>query len=290
MRADIQAKLAFPEHLDIEITNYCQLSCPMCPRARMTRPLAHMDFSLFTKIIDEARGRVKSCFLHQFGEPTLHPQFPLFVEYAKGAGIFVSTSTNLQSMTPEVAKRIFAIGIDELILSLDSFRKDSYNRIRIGGDFSKTVAGIEMCLSILEDMPNRKTRLVVQAIDMVLNRTDIPLVEETYKLRIEKIGGAVLIKPFEDYIGEVPNFSPAGVPPHWSEPCTMFFYSMTIQADGRVVPCCFDVNGMVELGDAKESSLQAIWDGPAYEGFRRLHEMKIISSIPTCSGCVYGVK
>ena len=49
----------FPLHLDIGITNVCNLECTFCARTILVnenkfREPAHMDFELYKKIIDEA--------------------------------------------------------------------------------------------------------------------------------------------------------------------------------------------------------------------------------------------
>jgi radical SAM protein with 4Fe4S-binding SPASM domain len=42
-------------------------------------------------------------------------------------------------------------------------------------------------------------------------------------------------------------------------------------ADGSVVPCTQDYDTEVVLGDAKEKTLEDIWDDEAFEDLRRMH-------------------
>ena len=54
-------KTEFPLHLDIEVTSYCNLACPMCPRTHRVElgkwQNKMMKFDTFKKIIDEGAKR-----------------------------------------------------------------------------------------------------------------------------------------------------------------------------------------------------------------------------------------
>jgi MoaA/NifB/PqqE/SkfB family radical SAM enzyme len=63
---------------------------------------------------------------------------------------------------------------------------------------------------------------------------------------------------------------------------------MYFTANGRALPCCiapFSQHGYENytLGDATQQSLRAIWNGPAYQDFRRA----LLSEAPpaACAGC-----
>jgi len=51
--------------------------------------------------------------------------------------------------------------------------------------------------------------------------------------------------------------------------CNYPWSSVCVLSDGRVVPCCRDVNGSYVLGDLKHQSLSEIWNGPAMVRLRR---------------------
>jgi radical SAM protein with 4Fe4S-binding SPASM domain len=63
---------------------------------------------------------------------------------------------------------------------------------------------------------------------------------------------------------------------------------MYITANGRALPCCiapFSQRGYENytLGDATQETLRAIWNGPAYSGFRQA----LLSDLPpqACANC-----
>ena len=57
-----------PVHLKLELTNYCNLSCPMCPHQSMQRPVGYMSPTLFRRIIDQAVPELEFAYVHHLGE------------------------------------------------------------------------------------------------------------------------------------------------------------------------------------------------------------------------------
>ena len=47
--------------------------------------------------------------------------------------------------------------------------------------------------------------------------------------------------------------------------------SMTIKSNAEIAMCMEDFNNEIILGNAKESSLSDIWNGPLYTQFRKDH-------------------
>ena len=74
----------FPVRFNVEPTNYCNLSCSMCPR-ELNRPFGYMELNLFKKIIDESilYGKRLIITLNKDGEPLLHPELTQMIKYAK---------------------------------------------------------------------------------------------------------------------------------------------------------------------------------------------------------------
>lgn len=83
LTAQSYVDLVYPRHLFIETTANCNLSCAYCPREKKS---SDMDFGLFRKIIDEAKGHGPRSFsLHLFGEPLLYPHIFEAVRYIKSS-------------------------------------------------------------------------------------------------------------------------------------------------------------------------------------------------------------
>lgn len=99
----------FPQHVNIEVTNRCNASCPMCPMQNMKRKEGNMSFSLFQKIVDEcADNGVEKIKYHIAGEPLIHPKLEEMIEYSKEAGIpDTHLTTNASLLTKERGKKFW---------------------------------------------------------------------------------------------------------------------------------------------------------------------------------------
>ena len=129
-----------PIRLWIEPTPYCNLKCPMCPQSdpkinEVTKGKTHMDFELYKKIIDEAAGHVYDINLAHRGESTFHKGLPEMIQYASEKGIKTRLHTNATILNEKMSKAILESGLDLLSFSFDGFKKEPYEKIRIGSNF-----------------------------------------------------------------------------------------------------------------------------------------------------------
>ena len=53
--------------------------------------------------------------------------------------------------------------------------------------------------------------------------------------------------------------------------CEYPWLSLTVMADGNVVPCTQISNNEIVLGNVNENTLEEIWNGPKYEELRKMH-------------------
>ncbi len=79
----------YPMHLDIEVTNVCNLKCPMCPRTLLMEANQYgdpyfIDKDIFKEVIDQVAGKgVYAINLNADGETLLHKDVVEMVAYAK---------------------------------------------------------------------------------------------------------------------------------------------------------------------------------------------------------------
>lgn len=69
--------------------------------------------------------------------------------------------------------------------------------------------------------------------------------------------------------------------------CWRMWHSCVVTWDGKVVPCCFDKDAHYVLGDLKEESFEAIWNGDPYNLFRQ-SILTSRSEIEMCRNCTEG--
>lgn len=125
----------YPLHLDIELNTTCNLSCSFCPFHSPDAPfkpkvLENMNWSLYTKLIDEIEGKVNSIKLNFRGEPLLYPKIIEAIEYAKSKFLIVQINTNGVLLTSEMSSKLIKAGLDELLYSdygNEKARKNVFN-------------------------------------------------------------------------------------------------------------------------------------------------------------------
>jgi len=300
-------KSIFPSSIFIEVTNHCNLRCPMCPRRYLTRRLMHMDLLLFKKLIDEisffdSQGLVKLVGLHAFGEPLLHPRFVDMLTYAGEKLSRVSQShdklnptmsglvfsTNAVFLTPEKARGILHSNATVVGLSIDGATKKTYERMRGPGSFEKVIENMEYLLREKRSLGRQNPLLAIQII-----RTKITVKEiEDFKTRWSKTirgvpGSAIFIKPYTDWAGQVnePSFWERKKGIFFHRPCGSPWNTLVIYASGSVTVCCYDVNGKLKIGNVMEQSLTEIWRSEALEGLRNILSSGAARSIEMCKNC-----
>src|SRR4030066_914521 len=139
------AKLPYaPMRLWIEPTSFCNLKCPMCTSKDIPEDqIGYMDWDLYKKIIDEAKGFVHDINLFLGGESLFHKRLPDMIRYAKENGIRTRLSTNATVLTKEKREALLDAGLDFIIFSFDGYEKEVYETIRINANFEKTLGHIK---------------------------------------------------------------------------------------------------------------------------------------------------
>jgi len=283
MRVDIKEKLPYPIHLDIEVTNYCTLKCPICPRQFMKREKGFMTWKTLRKIIEESKEETKTIYFHHMGDPLLHPELFDMIQYIKDSGMWIAISTNAVLLTENTSRKLFETGLDFLYVSFDSLNKDTYEKVRKGASFHQVLDNIEKCIKIRRSKDSFNTHLELQIIEMEYNIKEVEKYKKYFELKIKGIG-KVAVKPFDRWAGQVTDRSPR---PRTAKEfvCTMLNYSMTIEQNGDVTLCCRDYDNFTLMGNIHSNSIKEIWNSLKYEEIRQAHREKDFSKLKYCKGC-----
>ncbi len=142
------------KNVQIESSFHCPVECSACvskavrndpQRSPLGTGPSTMPDELFEKLVDDlaAQGmRVREFFFCGRGEPLLHPRLGEFVRYARkrlpNAYYFAHTSGNVK-FSPGVLE------FDEITVSIDGARQESYETYRVGGE-------LERCLAFVRDV------------------------------------------------------------------------------------------------------------------------------------------
>ena len=127
----------------------------------------HMDMNLFKKIIEEVtQYGMPAVNLNGLGEPILHPNLIEMIEHCKQSGIKdIMFHTNGTLMSEKRAKAMVKSGLTQIIFSLDSPDKETYEKMRVNAKFEKVMSNVERFVSIRNKL---KSKLPLVRVTMVL--------------------------------------------------------------------------------------------------------------------------
>jgi MoaA/NifB/PqqE/SkfB family radical SAM enzyme len=140
------------QYVLIELTDCCNLKCPMCSHVRGEPPhggdkMGFMEFDLYKRIIKELSPKNKPVAWKLFwlGEPLPHPQLDkiLYFTYDEIKDFsrkeYLDIHTNGLLLTPEITEVLLDMNykLPRLTLSIDAATSETYNRVRCGGDYQK---------------------------------------------------------------------------------------------------------------------------------------------------------
>lgn len=129
------SEFAVPLYLDIELTNYCNMHCHMCPvgTGNMKREKGFMSDKIFMKILHNVmKYHIQGVRFIRWGEPTLHPNFLEWAGLLKQEGILVHFNTNGLLLNEAVMGEILNKEIDSIKFSFQGIDELTYEEMRGG--------------------------------------------------------------------------------------------------------------------------------------------------------------
>jgi MoaA/NifB/PqqE/SkfB family radical SAM enzyme len=278
-----------------------------------------MDAEMYRGLIEDlsAMGccEVELCGL---GEPLVHPQVFDFLKQAKEAGLWVRLVTNAGLLDEEKARRLVALGLDELHVSINAGTAETYARIHgvPAAAFEKVLSGIRAVASARHEsggkLPIIETSFVVQAdnfeepvawvkrvaeagADIVTfsalgaapPEAPVRLTTEQMEKATRNVTEAEALARSKDLrvrgtfgalVESGPSFS-ADVYAHM--PCYIGHIFALVTADGRIHPCCACER---VVGEMKEGGFAQAWRSAEYARFRE-ECLDLPDHLPAVEGC-----
>lgn len=276
----------------VEITNTCNLSCSFCSKGIL--PKRQMSEAEFTHVISQIRPFTDYIYLHVKGEPLSHPLLPRFLDICFENSIKVNLTTNGTLIDklhdtllekPALRQVNFSlhsfetaskINIDSYLNNIIAFAKGSneknstYNVFRFWNLDAqrKPDAAAKSMLETIQQSFN-----VSEVLTSLASERSIKLANRTFISFEEQFDWPSLDNPF---------VSNSGI-------CYGARTMAAILADGTVVPCCLDADGIINLGNIFSQSFQSIIESQVFTDITRgFMDRKIVSSL--CQHCSYRTK
>jgi len=129
-----------PLHIQVEVTNACNLKCATCHRDLLYPEPTMMSFENFKKVYDEIHP--ENINVSGLGEPFLNPDIFKMIKYAKDNGSVVNCASNFTLVSDKI-EQILESGIDQIKISVDAANRETFYRIRNGDLYDTLIDNIK---------------------------------------------------------------------------------------------------------------------------------------------------
>lgn len=295
---------SLPLHMQFELTNYCNLRCPVCPTGANTverRPAA-MDVGLFERVMEEVGPYLLTASLWAWGEPLLHPRLEEILRVARRYPVALLLSTNGQVLDDErIQAALLRHSPAHLIVAIDGLTDDTNSRFRAGARLKPALEGVRR----LADQKRRSGRslplLHMRYIVMKHNQHELPRVEAFAR---ENGFDLLSLRTLSVIDTELPDAVHGAFVPdaaRWRAYaydggervrrsgfiCQEPFWFPTLLADGTVVACEQDYNAQQSIGKVSESaSFVDVWRSENAAEVRRIIRDRA-KELSFCRNCPY---
>jgi len=286
----------YPFMLQIEPTSLCNLSCPLCPAGRheLNRPYRHMRFNEFRMIIDDMERYLLFLVLWDWGEPLMNSELPSMIRYASERGIQTVTSTNAHFLNNEsYTEELLRSGLTTLIVAVDSLVADQYEIYRKKGEIDQVLNGLKTAVSVKKRIGSN-TLINVRMVIMKQNEHEIKDVEKMARdygadvFTVKSLNPSCgMFSQDEELLPMSQKFRRYEYIPNTYERvrtgaiCRRIWTMSNIFSNGDVVPCCYDYDSEMKVGNIFETPFTRIWNSPAYRQLRK----KIYTQMHTIAKC-----
>lgn len=184
--------IPLPNYVQVEPVGQCNLRCQMCAipfreDGPPYGPPAFMPYETFRRLVDQF-AELETLHLQGLGEPMMHPRFFDMVAYAKSKGVMVTTNTNLTLLNPGRAGLCVSSGLDEIHVSIDGARAETYERIRLKAGYAKVMKNLAMLLEARRRSNSKTPRLKLVMVIMRQNLSELPeLVRQAHGWEMEEV-------------------------------------------------------------------------------------------------------
>lgn len=236
----------------IEITNICNMNCSFCHgHSRAPRRMSKEEFEF---ILGKLTQYTKYIYYHLMGEPLTHPLLPDFIKLAGEYG-YKSIITTNGTLLNKRKDELLSAGVHKVNISLHSFEDGDDNSyisyVSSLADFAKAAADTGTIVVFRlwnKGYDGGKNEI---ALNLLSQNITGDWAENTRGIRVRD-------KIFVEF-GERFEWPDSNAEIKGNK---FFCYGLKDQfgilADGTVVPCCLDSDGVINLGNIFSEDINSI--------------------------------
>ena len=236
----------------IEITNNCNLNCSFCSKNNRTKRF--MSKEEYITILEKIKDYTDYIYLHVTGEPLLHPNIIEFIKLANKYNLKVNLTTNGTLLKKYCEELLTCENLNKINISLHCEQKiptyfeDIFSSV---SKLSKNKTIIYRLWTLNNNKLDEKSTKIVEEIKKEYNLSQ-DIVEKIKKEKNIKISSTIYVD--KDNLFTWPKINT-------NKSCGYCYALKThiaILADGEVVPCCLDADGIINLGNFFKEDLETI--------------------------------
>ncbi len=247
----------------IEVTNVCGLACSFCPPKE--QPTQTMSLEFFESILLQLQEYTDEIALHVMGDPMVLSNLTDYMDIALKYNFKVMITTSGFYLDENRRSSLFHPALRQVNISLNSFNKNSVSR--------SFETYLEPILSLCDEKLARNSDFFINLrlwnLDEVHSESDFneklfDILENHFECepitamvsgerQSVRLASKILLH-FDRYF-EWPSLQNATSGNGY---CHGLSKQIAILADGRVVPCCLDGEGIIELGNLHMTNLGKI--------------------------------
>lgn len=289
---------SFPEVVRIEPASACNLRCIHCPTGTLQATRTVMTQELFNIIKSQLSAKnIRVFVLYHGGEPFLNKNIFDFIEELRLShpDSFIKIVSNGMLLNDEIISNICKSSLNQIEFSLDGLSPDESSQIRRGSDASKTIQVVNKLLHQISHTGSAlkvsisTTQILDNSHELQSPLTTKPSVPEwlissfkgvdDFKSHWAMVWPRMLI---EDGFSVI-EYDDQLMSKEYADECSHLNETITIRANGDIVPCCYDLMSDLAMGNVRDSTLTEIWNSFSYRQLREsIANMKPPS---TCSNC-----
>lgn len=276
----------WPFHMQIELTSFCELECPVCPTGMGTlqRSVSAIAPELVEDILREAGPHLLTLCLWAWGEPLLYKPLARVLEIARRYPAATMVSTNGQSLSaPRVQEALRAHPPTYLIVAIDGLTDETNSIYRKGARLAPALEGVRALADWKQRSGSRYPVLHLRFLAMRQNEHEIPTLREFAAAAgfdmVSLRSLSIVDSADEAHRRLVPEneafrayrYDADGRIQRADFVCQRPFSFPTVLTDGTVVSCEQDFNGQQPYGVVgKDGSFGDIWQGARAAEVRRV--------------------
>ena len=244
----------------VELTNICGLSCTFCPDKNATSKT--IDLIFFEKIVKQVSRYTDEIVCHVMGDPLTLSNIQEYLDVIKSHSMKTMITTSGFYIGKHNTQTLLHPSVRQLNISLNSFNKND-TKLTLD-EYLKPI--FALCKEKIAHYPDIFINLRLWNIDEGKSEDDFNAqvfvkLSEFFEVKVDYIDGtkglrlaSKVLLHFDNYF-EWPSLSN---PIYGNGYCGGLDSHIAVLSDGRVVPCCLDYQGIIELGNLQTQSLDEI--------------------------------